>query len=54
MNSFDLFIGMVTIAFAIYWGMVKIAEAIRSRELNIRFVEPLRVEHKGRDHGSSS
>ncbi len=46
MSGFDLVYGLFPLACAIYFGLSEIANAIRNRNLTVRFERPIQIESK--------
>ena len=51
MDAAAHFWGLMVVAFAIYAGCDRIAEAIRYRTVDVKFSDPIRVEHQGPANG---
>jgi hypothetical protein len=50
--TMPIWCGLVAIAYAIFAGLSRIADAIRYRTVDVKFNDPIRVVHQGPEHGS--
>lgn len=51
MDAAAQFWALIAVAWAIYAGCGRIADAIRYRTVDVKFNDPIRVVHQEPDHG---